>query len=272
MRPLYLDVLSLLFPLSAGVLAFFIGRSLGRGRRLLRGALVLLALLVVAVGALSLAGQLPIQIDVALFGATGVLSCVALFLLGIVWTVPGRSFNSDFLVVLALLAECLLLIESSGHLWWRFCEPDSWQRSPDAEGRLEQSSARTCSPTAAAMLLKHFGVNTSEGEMAYLAGTTLLGTDASSIARALDEKARRHGLQADVRHTGYEACLDRDAPFLAHVRGKSFGHGHALLIEQLFPDRVEYLDPGDGNRKTMMRDEFEQVWDGTAVYLVNSSR
>jgi ABC-type bacteriocin/lantibiotic exporter with double-glycine peptidase domain len=185
----------------------------------------------------------------------------------VVWSVPNRSLSSGFLGCLVALAGCLLLIEASGRLWWRFCAPGAWQRSADAKGRLQQSSGFTCSP-AAVMLLHRHGIPSSEGEMAYLAGTSLFGTDALATTRALQRKARPHGWQARVVHADYEACAGLEAPFLAHVSGPALGH--ALLVERAGPDLVEVLDPLDGSRRKMSRAGFERVWDGTAIYLVRA--
>ena len=98
--------------------------------------------------------RFPPDIDRLLFrvgGATVVFSLVAVFLLGVVWGVPGRSIRSVYLVLLITVAVSLLIIEVSPHLWWRFCALTAWQRFPDAQGRLQQSSSVTCSPAAAAM-------------------------------------------------------------------------------------------------------------------------
>jgi hypothetical protein len=269
LRPLPLDLLTFLLPLSAGALAFVLGRSFRRWPRALRIGTVVLALAVVAAGATSLARILPSDAGLVmswLGGPTVLLSGVALLLLGVVWGVPNRSLSSGFLAALTALAGCLLLIETSGRLWWRFCAAQAWQRSADAEGCLQQSSGLTCSPAAAVMLLHRHGISSTEGEMAYLAGTSLFGTDAHSMTRALRWKAQPHGWQAEVRQTDYEACVRQTAPFVAHVTRPSLGH--ALLVEKMSADQVEVLDPLDGRRRKMSRADFEQVWDGTAIQLV----
>src|SRR5262249_26849544 len=149
---------------------------------------------------------------------------------------------------------------------WRFCAPQSWQRYADAEGRLQQSSGLTCSPAVAVMLLHRYGIRASEGEMAYLAGTSLFGTDAYSIARALQRKVEPHGWHVLVRHPDYEACAREKGPFLAHVKGPYLGH--ALLVESASSDEVKVVDPLDGRRRTMSQADFEKVWDGTAIHVV----
>ena len=102
--------------------------------------------------------------------------------------------------------------------------------------------------------------------MAYLAGTSLFGTDAQAIAYALQTKVEPHGWQAVARHMDYDAFACDGEPFLAHVRGPYLGH--AVLVERAAPEEVEILDPLDGQRRAMPRAEFERAWDGTAVFII----
>jgi hypothetical protein len=266
LRPLALDVLALLLPLGLGALAFWGGRSLCRWPGWLQLGLVVLAVGVVAGGAASFAGLLPDEVDQwvsRLGGGTMLVSWVALFLLGAAWAAPNRRFSTGFLACLVAVAGGLLAIEGSGPLWWRFGAPELWQNVPDSEGGMRQSSGLTCSPTAAAMLLHRYGIPASEGEMAYLAGTSLFGSDAPAMARALDAKVRPLGRRAHAGHADYDDCVRRGEPFLAHVQGRTTGH--AVLVERMSEDGVQIVDPADGQPRPMPRAEFEQLWDGTVV-------
>jgi hypothetical protein len=266
LRPLPLDLLWFVLPLAVGAGVFVAGRSLRRWPMSLRVGLVTLAVAVVGAGGLSLARLLPFEVEAwlaPLGGATVLLGWVALFLIGIVWDVPGRSMSSAFLVAIALLAGCLVLIESAGPLWWRFGHPDMWQRTPDGQGNLQQSSGATCAPAAAVMLLHRLGIPSSEGEMAYLAGTSLFGTDTFAMARALREKAGPLGWRVRVaRLSSAEAAAH--VPFLAYIQKPA---GHALLIERIRPDHVELVDPADGQPWAITRSKFESIWNGTMLYL-----
>lgn len=273
MHSLLADLWTLVWPLAIGVGLFLSGTRLRRLPRAIRFFLVLFAMSVVILGGLSLARRLPLEVSWRLsdVGGASVLLCwVAMLLLGVVWVVPGRSFSSGFIAAIALLACFIIGIESAGRLWWRLAERQSWDRVVDDEGRLQQSSGATCSPTAAVMLLHLYGIQTSEGEMAYLAGTSLFGTDAPSIARALRQKVAALGWKVEIRHTNYDGCLELNRPFIAHVVGEA--SGHALLVEVASSDGIQYLDPADGQRKEMPRSEFVSIWDGTMVYLSGTPR
>jgi ABC-type bacteriocin/lantibiotic exporter with double-glycine peptidase domain len=119
------------------------------------------------------------------------------------------------------------------------------------------------------MLLHRYGIRASEGEMAYLAGTSLFGTDAQAIARALQQKVRERGWQARARRSEYEECARRREPFLAHVQGPDLGH--AVLVERMGGEQVEVVDPLEGSPRRLSREEFEGAWDGTVVEIVRSA-
>lgn len=265
---LFSDVFDVLAPLIVGAALFFIGRSLQRLPRAVRIGLLASAIAIVAVGAAALGGMLPTAVGPALSwigGATVLLALAALLLLGVAWSAPGRSFSSGFLAALAMLAGCLIAIEMGGRLCWRYGDPESWQRVADADGRLRQSSGLTCSPTAAVMLLHRHGITASEGQMAYLARTSLFGSDAHAMARALTNLVESRGWQAQVVMGDYETCLRGGGPFIAHV---NVSGGHALLVESVGPEQVEVVDPLDGKPHSIPRAEFERIWDGTMIRIV----
>lgn len=272
-RPLAVDLLFVILPLFLAVAMFAWGRVAWHGPRFMQLLLVGSAIALIAIIALTLSKALPFDIRPLLYilgGGTVLLSLASLILLGFVWSVPGRSFSSAFLVVLSLIAGCLILIESSGPILWRFGGEKQWQRFADDSGCLRQTSSLTCGPTAAVMLLHQYGIPASEGEMAYLANTSPFGSDAWSLARALDRKVASHGMRAEVLFTDYDACLKRGQPFLAHVHRSSTG-GHGILVESMTPDFATIIDPADGLRSQEPRERFIKEWDSTAIYLVPST-
>jgi hypothetical protein len=219
-------------------------------------------------GIAEMAGLLPDNLTAlqSLVGGATVLLCwAALLIFGIAWAAPNRRVSRGFLACLAAIAGALLVIESSGPLWWRFAAPELYLNVPDSHGRLRQSSGLTCSPAAAAMLLHRYGIRASEGEMAYLAGTSFFGSDAPGMARALNDKVRPNGWKAYWGHANYDQSLERGVPFLAHVQRADLGH--AVLVEQVSPDGVRIIDPLEGESKHVSRAGFEQVWDGTVVWI-----
>jgi hypothetical protein len=272
LRPLVLDVLALALPVGLGALAFVVGRSLHRLPKPVRIGSLLLAGAVIVGGAASLADVLPDRVDQTMTvvgGATVALCWAALLPIGVVWSAPKRSLSTGFLSCIVAVAGCLIVIEGGGRLWWRFAAPELGRNVPDAHGYLRQSSGLTCAPAAAAMLLHCHGIRASEGEMAYLAGTSLFGSDAWQTAAALDQKARPAGRRAVIHHARYDESVGTGEPFVAHVQGQSTGH--AVLVKAISPQGVEVVDPVDGFPKRLPRAEFEAIWDGTVVAVVRGA-
>lgn len=269
LRPLALDLLALVLPIAAGTAAFAMGRSLQLWPRPLRWLALTFAVGTVAIAGVGLAAAPSALMSPVLsaVGGTVLLCWIALFLLGVAWSAPNRSFSSPFLGCIVALAGCLLLIEGAGPVWWRFLAPGLWQRTTDSHGCLRQSSGLTCAPAAAVMLLHQYGVSASEGEIAYFANTSLFGTDAWSTARALTHRVRELGLHAEARVTDYEACLGAGRPFVAHVRRRDVGR-HAVLVAHMSAQAVDVIDPLNGAPAKVPRAKFEEEWDGTVVWLV----
>jgi len=268
-RPLALDIVAFFLPGVACVLLFLLGRRFSGWPKPVRGVALLVAVAGIALGLSSLSRVLPANVErigFQLGGMTTLLCWVATFLLGVVWGVPGRSLSSGFLIALAGIAVVLVSIESSGRLWWRFAAPTTWKRTVNGEGLLQQSSSVTCSPTAAVMLLNLAGIPASEGEMAYLSGTSVLGTDAPGMSLALEEKAAANGWRVQAGPTTYDQWLGRSEPFIAHVKGRYLGH--AVTVFRVFPEGVILLDPATGQASEVSRRDFEENWDGMAIWLV----
>jgi ABC-type bacteriocin/lantibiotic exporter with double-glycine peptidase domain len=189
-----------------------------------------------------------------------------MLLLGVVMSAPGRSTSTGFLRTLACLAALIILLTTGGRLWWRLVSETPWHNTPDSSGGLKQSTGWTCSPAVAAMLLHHHGVATSEGEMAYLANTSYLGTDVRSIAWAISEKGRPHGLTAHVEGADYASCLARPTPFLAWIHVPGLG-GHAICIVHAGADTVDVIDPRFGHRQKLERAQVQPIWDNRIVVV-----
>src|SRR5262249_4996096 len=145
-----------------------------------RVALIGLAVGVVAIWASTLANVDAFRIRPffsLIGGAKIALSWSALLLLGVAWGSPRRGFSSSFLLFLAGVSGLPVATEASQWLWWRWGDPVVWTNAVDERGGLVQSSGKPCGPAATAMFLHHYGISSSEGEIAYLAHTSLFGTD-----------------------------------------------------------------------------------------------
>jgi hypothetical protein len=269
LRPLPLDLFATLLPPGAGLLAFFAGKNLHQLSSLLRRAVLGLALVLITflVGAfLSRLADWSGPLLYPLGGETVVACTAALLLLGVVWSQPGRSTSSGFLLVVVCLAELILGLTAGGRMWWRWFDTQARKNAPDALGCMQQTTGFTCSPAATVMLLHQNNLSFTEGELAYLAGTSLLGTDLYSMAQAVTALCQERGWRGEVERATYDTWVERGEPFVAHTNLPGLG-GHALFIRRLTPYLAEVIDPRFGQPQKLSRAEFLQLWEGRALRL-----
>lgn len=268
LRPLSLDLLEFLALLFLGAGAFCLGRHYVRWPTLFRRAAVIVATLAVfAVGAVYFGLLPPAARQVVFFvgGPKIVLCALALFLLAIAWRQPRGSFSLSFLRFLIGVAGLILLIESSGRLYWRFFAADAWNRSVDRLfATIDSEDLRTDGRSHAPWRLRN---QASEGELAYLSRTSFFGTDALALSRALDIKVRSKDASATFQNTDYERCLELRLPFIATVRTAGIYY-HAVFVERITSDYVVVIDPATGARRTTSRSQFQKQWNGEAVQVI----
>jgi hypothetical protein len=268
LRPLAVDVLAAVVPVGVGGLVFYVAIGLRHRPKWLFQSLVAFAIGIVATLGVAYFTSLKDRTGPLLFpigGEMAVACWSAVFLVGVVWFAPGRSVSSGFLALVVALAAVLLFLNGAASVGWRLLRAKEWSNFPAADGTIVQTTGWTCAPCAAAMLLHKRGIRASEGEMAYLSGTSWMGTDLYATAYALEQKADGHRLKASAARTDYETCDRLGDPFLATVQLPGVG-GHAVLVEHMDTDRVELVDPLRG-RQLWSREEFTSRWDGGAVFL-----
>jgi hypothetical protein len=100
------DIVQFVVPVALGFLLLLAGVSSIRWPRRLRNLTLVIAVVLVIGAGLLFSSVLPEEAHDLLSrvgGASVLLSWLALFLLGSVWKLPGRSFSTGFLVALALV-------------------------------------------------------------------------------------------------------------------------------------------------------------------------
>jgi len=264
MRPLALDIILLLAPVLCGVAAFAIGTQAVRWP--VRARVAAIAMPTVLAIALVVAARLtPGDLSrwLSMLGGTTVVMCmVTLLLLGAVWGAPKRTMSSGFLAAVAAIALVVVVVQSSGPMHWRTLGADAWKQYPDEDGTLRQSSGASCAAASGAMLLGALGVRASEGQVAYLASTTMLGTDAEALAVAL-QGLMPSGAVVEVSRSWPEDHLGEGRPFISYQGGTL--DGHAVVILPTHDGELEVLDPLDGTRRAASMDEVRRNWSGVAV-------
>ncbi len=157
-----------------------------------------------------------------------------------------------------------------------------------SEGVCLQSSAASCSPAAAATLLRHHGIHATEAEMMRLCLTRHGGTPSLGLYRGLKLKTRGTGWRVQVvRGTGQQLCEDLSTPVLLRMRlpsdpspmhqlaswtGFVPDQGHAAVLYAVTEDgrRLRVGDPSAGIHH-WLADDFLARWRGEGLRLVPDS-
>ena len=160
--------------------------------------------------------------------------------------------------------------------------PSGERWTPD--GVCLQSSEASCSPCAAATLLKHHGIEAGEAEMMRLCLTRQGGSPSLGLYRGLKLKTQNTPLEVEVvRCTPEQLCRDLSTPVLLRMRlrreptwtvrllgwtGLVPEPGHAVVLYAATDDgRLVVGDPASGKEKWMAAD-FLARWRGVGLRLV----
>ena len=141
--------------------------------------------------------------------------------------------------------------------------PDSQLQDRWGGGVCLQSTPSTCGPCAAATVLRTFGVEISESELARDSYSTATGTEVWYLARAL----RAHGVEAEFEQ--FDPANDNyPLPSVAGVRvGGPSGFGHFVALFGRTVEGVVVGDPLSG-REVLSMAEFRERYTPTGFFLV----
>lgn len=134
----------------------------------------------------------------------------------------------------------------------------------DSNGVCRQATDYSCGPAAGVTLLKHFGTEMSEGEMAKLCmlkpgrGVTVI-----ELSRGLNIALRRFGRRASVRHLTGARLDEIPVPFLAEIRRED-SPDHCVVVLAVLEDCVILADPAIG-QVVEDRARFLKSWSGIAI-------
>jgi len=147
-----------------------------------------------------------------------------------------------------------------------------------------QSNAASCSACAAATLLKHYGIDSSEAEMSELCLTNRQGTPTLGLYRGLKLKTRDRPLAVRVISCDVDTLLEEDTwpvLLLAELPGRDRrgadyaeqwgwtpGAGHAVVVFRRFA--TGGLDVGDPmvGRELWTVEDLRILWHGRGLRLV----
>lgn len=267
-----------------GVLSALLLVAMLRLSRALRPRLVnLLAILVVA---LMLANSLLLQDSIVLTHLLPVSNLVVVgnwspllvaALAGLIWwRVPGGTIRRG-IIIGSLVVVCLVAIYAP-----ILSVPpkmnDRWEH-----GVCLQTSRASCSPAAAATLLKEYNIKTTEQEMALLCLTSDKGTSMHGLWRGLRLKTAGTGHEVYMFRNGKIASLQGMGPVLLSVELKPNakvdpryernwgwlpGVPHTVVfLKFLSANRALIADPATGLETWSVQD-LSVLWHGVGVQII----
>ncbi|NET49002.1 MAG: hypothetical protein F6K09_09810 [Merismopedia sp. SIO2A8] len=127
-----------------------------------------------------------------------------------------------------------------------------------ANGIIKQTSDSSCAPAALATVLRQWGINASEPEVAQLAGTSRMGTSMPQLITA----AQKLGMDGLELRPSWEAIQKINRPGILSIwlvdGNRRLPHAVALLgISQ---NTAIIADPADGKAYSVDRATLENVW------------
>ncbi|WP_269899704.1 C39 family peptidase [Methanothermobacter thermautotrophicus] len=127
----------------------------------------------------------------------------------------------------------------------------------DSEGVVLQTRNYTCGPAALATVLQRLGVNTTEDELAGLAGTTEDGT----TMQGLLEASRAKGVNATGMKLNISELRENMIAYTIND-----GTGHYTVINGITNDTIKLADPSLGNIE-MNIEEFAEIYSGYTLVI-----
>ena len=129
-----------------------------------------------------------------------------------------------------------------------------------------QSTGYTCAPACAVTLLKHFGIASTEKEMAELSHTGPGGTEVVPQVRGITKKVSEKGLMADILSTDWAGLKQLRTPFIVDIKW-SPGIDHVLVVFKVEADSISIADPLSGKINDWDKERFLNDWRGSAIII-----
>lgn len=192
---------------------------------------------------------------------------VAMLLMTLSPRLPGRG-QKGLIVALALVAALkTAILPFLGPILVR-SQMVSIETEIDAQGVCLQTSSYTCGPAAAVTVLRRFGIEADEGEIAIHAGTgPTTGTPADMLCRAIEELFAKEGIECRYRQFDSVAELKRPGVTIALVK-LNFFMDHYVAVLRVADEYVVVADPLMGQRR-LSHAAFKQRWRGSGIEILH---
>ncbi len=199
-------------------------------------------------------------IDYTFFRGWGLLGAFVVFGIGIS-QLPKANQR-------ALIIFTVFLIIVRMYFWWSilFGFDYNFKEKGFKKGICYQSTLYTCAPSSCATLLKHYGIDTTEKEMARLCLTgNVRATSNLKAARGLNIKLADKGYSVKIVLTDIKGLEKIPKPCLISVK-VALMVKHMVVLSSFSNGKVVILDPEDGKYSLDLA-TFEKEWSKNAIWI-----
>lgn len=256
-----------------GVIAFLRGRHLGwvllkkgaTANNLFKGKTwISLAFLGFYVGLLVLALYVPqvqvLPLEWRVYGMQVTWTLIRVILIGfcgLAWIVSWRTARTQ---VVAVVLLGILGLSGFTAVEAYFLAPiyPSLKDNLQPNGVFLQTSASSCAPSALANILRLWGLDATESNVAKLAGTNRLGTSMPQIIVA----AQGFGMDGIELSPTWEQMrqINRPGVLASWLQSDTAKEAHAIALQGMSEDAVVIADSSFGEIYQVSRPQFETIW------------
>lgn len=129
--------------------------------------------------------------------------------------------------------------------------------------KIKQRDITDCGAACLASVSEYYKLKLPVAKIRQIAGTDQKGTNALGMVKA----AEQLGFAAKGVKGNIDSLPKIPLPAIAHVMVKDILQ-HYVVIYTVSKDRVEYMDPADGQIHKVSIDEFAKIWTGVLVLLI----
>lgn len=185
--------------------------------------------------------------------------------------IAAKRVTSRFLPIELMILALLIFIYGLIRVNWIYTDsgidPDKFL--VNHQGICFQSTGYTCGAASAVTLLKSFGIDSIEIEMARLSHTSKDGVSMVQVARAIAYKVRDKGLKVDIITGDWQTLKQITTPCIVNVKWTLLVD-HMVVLLKTAGDKVIIADPLRG-KETYSKQDFLDKWRGSML-LVNPVR
>ncbi len=161
----------------------------------------------------------------------------------------------------ATIVSCGLILAFLS-VQWAYTRTISHRLTPRIENSIiVQTSAFSCTAASAANMLRYFGIDQTEVQMAERMETTVHGSTTASFVRELG----RSGVSSRKVFVEDRQISTVHPPAMLIVDVDDQVEAHAVVYARMFDGMYVIWDPGPGLRRLMTDEEVRAIWHGRAV-------